>query len=271
MRHRLRVQILRRGVSINLAGTAGVRIPSRVPPGTAASPFVGESQPIPARQLSFVGPLLRPFKCAVISLFTGEMAKGTPASIEAIISTALAEDIAAGIDTVLIGNTAATSIAPAGLLNGVTPLTPSAATDPATAVAADLSALAAAIVPAPTAPTFIMNGVQAASSGLLVAGIGGVDIIVSDAVPAKTVICVDSADFASSVDSGGINVSNDATIISRDDPAPVSQGASGASADTAAPHLSLFQVDCIGIKITEDVSWLMRRSGRVSYVTNIKW
>lgn len=261
-----------RGISVNLAGVGSLRFSARAVPGSVPNCFIGEGQPIPVRQLSFLqGAVLVGHKAASISLFTGELAKASTPSAEAIIGQALAEDIGISVDTALLGNAAGTVTQPPGLLNGVTPLTPSAATDPAQAASADMAALAAAINPAAAALTFIMNSVQAANAAMLVPGFGAVDVIASDIVPAKTVIAVDAADFVSSVDDGEVRVENDATVISRDDPLPVSTGASGTDAVTASPHQSLWQMDLLGIRIVEDISWAMRRAGRVASVANVKW
>jgi hypothetical protein len=35
-----------------------------------------------------------------------------------------------------------------------------------------------------------------------------------------------------------------------------------------APHLNLLQVDLISIRTNEDVSWSMRRAGRVTFLTD---
>ncbi|MGY5792097.1 phage major capsid family protein len=261
-----------RGISVNLTGTSGLRFAARAAPGSIPNVFIGEGQPIPVRQLSFLqGATLSPHKAASISLFTGELAKASTPSAEAIIGQALAEDIGISVDTALLGNAAGTATQPPGLLFGVTPLTPSAATDPAQAASADMAALAAAINPAAAALTFVMNSIQAANAAMLVAGFGAVDVIASDTVPAKTVIALDTADFVSSVDDGEVRVENDATVISRDDPAPVSTGASGTDAASGSPHQSLWQLDLLAIRIVEDISWAMRRAGRVSVVANTKW
>lgn len=260
-----------RGISISLSGI-GLRFPARATPGTIPNLFIGEGQPLPVRQISLVsGAVLSPHKAGSLSLFTAELARSSTPSIESVLRQTLAEDIGTSVDAILLGNAAATATQPAGLLNGITGLTPSAATDLAQAAAADISALAAAISPAASSLTFLMNSAQAASLAMLVPGAGLLDILVSENVPAKEVIAIDASDFASSVDGGGIDVTNDATAITRDDPAPVATGDSGAGAITAAPHQSLYQLDLVGIRILEDVSWAMRRAGRVAFVSAVKW
>ncbi|MCS3742590.1 phage major capsid protein [Rhizobium sp. BK661] len=261
----------RRGTTISLSGTAGVRFPARSAPGSF-NPFVGEGATISVRSISLsAGAVLVPHKTAVLSPYTRELAQASMPTIESVIRQGLSDDLSLGVDAVLLGNGAATASQPAGLLNGLTGLTPSAATDPATAAAAaaDLSALAAAINPAPSALAFIMNPIQATSLGLLLPG--SADLIVSDSVPAKTVIAIDAADFAASADNGQIDVSEDASYISTDAPLPVATGSSGTAAVTDTPHISAWQMAIISVRVIEDVSWAMRRAGRVSYLTGAKW
>ncbi|MBB3540801.1 phage major capsid protein [Rhizobium sp. BK399] len=261
----------RRGITASLAGVGSLRFPARTAPGSLPSPFVGEGQPVPVRALSLNGGgLLVGHKAGAISWFTKEMSRSSTPSIEAIVRQGLSDDIGLSIDSYLISNAAATFYQPAGLLNGVTPITASTATG-AEAAAADLSALAAAIQPSPVQPVFLMNGAQAVSAGLLVPGIGNVvDVLTSDVIPAKEIICLDAADFVSAADDGEISVADGSTFVPRDDPVPVSQGASGAGADTAQ-HVSLWQLDCIGVRVLETASWAMRRAGRIAYVEDVSW
>ena len=85
-------------------------------------------------------------------------------SIEQIIRQAMSDDTSAALDSYLIDNVAAsTGVRPAGLLNGVTPITASAASTPAAKMVADLNALAAAIEAAGGGRNiiYIMNPAQA--------------------------------------------------------------------------------------------------------------
>ncbi len=255
-----------RGTSVSLSG-GSMRFPSRAVPGTVPNPFVGEGQPIPVRVISLTsGGLLQPFKAACISLFSGELGRSSTPSIEAVLRQALAEDIAASIDGVLLGSAAGSPTQPPGLLYGVTGLPPSTATDLASAAAEDLSALAAAI-PSAGSLVYLLNSAQVVAASLLVPGSAGLDFIVSDSVPAGTVVAIDASDFIATADQGGIDVAEDASLITRDDPLPVSTGVSGA----ASPHQSLYQVDCVGVRLIEDVSWSLRADGRVAFVTPTSW
>jgi hypothetical protein len=110
-------------IRVDLSGRGSVRVPTRAPAPLLAAPFVGEGQAIAVRQMAVAVAALAPKKCAVISQFTEEMLKASAPSIEKLVRATMEFDTASAIDGVLLGSTAATTIAPAGLLAGVTPTT----------------------------------------------------------------------------------------------------------------------------------------------------
>jgi hypothetical protein len=257
-------QLSARGLRID--AKALTRLPNRAAPNPAPSPFVGESQPIPVRALALSGAMLVPFKAAIISHFTSEIAKQSTPSIETTLRTTLAEDIRAGIDGVLLSTAAGTPSAPAGLLNGVTPIAGSA--NPAT----DLSKLANALDPPAVDPVYIMSSSDAQTLRLTLPGAASLSIVETDALAAGTVVLVDASDFASCTgDDAAIDIVDDATIISDTEPLPVATGVSGSAAITAAPHTSLWQMNMLGIRCIEFVGWTLRRPGRVRLLTGATW
>ncbi len=259
-----------RGINASLQGIGSLRLPARGQAGMS-NPFVGESQPIPVRQLSLSGGgLLTPHKAATISLFTSELAKASVPTIETVLAQAIAEDIAVAIDSVLLGSAEDSAVQPTGLLSGVSGLTASTATDLASACAEDLSALASAI-PSASALVYAMSNEQATAAALLCPGLASLDVIIADTIPDGQILALDASDFASSADQGDLTVETDATVITDDNPLPVSTGSSGTNATSGSPHRSLFQIDCYGVRVIEDVSWCMRRSGRVAFVSGAKW
>jgi hypothetical protein len=263
--------LISRGISIDLAGQGSIRFISRPIPTDVPNIFIGEGAAIPVRQLDFTGTGLIPHKAAVVSLFTAELAKQSTPAAEAIISQALQDDTSVQIDAALLDDQIGSTTRPSGLLYGVVPLTASDAALPADAAAADIASLASAFTPGAQSLTIIAAPAQAAILGLLHPG-NGLDVLSSDLIPAGTVIAIDSADFASVVQDGGlIDVSSDATLITKTDPLAVSTGTSGAGAITDAPHLSLYQHDLFAIRLIEDIGWQMRRAGRVQMIEGVSW
>jgi HK97 family phage major capsid protein len=263
--------LLSRGISTSLAGVAGIRFTSRPKPTDVPSIWVGEGAPIPCRSLDFDNGLLAPKKAAVLSLLTDELNRHSIPAAEAVIRQALSDDVSVQIDTALLDANPATALRPAGLLNSALSITASTSTDPATAAAADIAALISAITPAALRPVLIAGSAQAINLAMLLPGSAAIDILITDALPAGTVVAVDAADFAGVADNGGIDVSDEASVISKTDPLPVSTGSSGAGAITDAPHISTWQQLLITIRLIEDISWIMRRPNRVSAVEDVTW
>ena len=189
---------------------------------------------------------LSPTKLSVISTFTEEMANYSAQSIEQIIRQAMSDDTSAALDAFLIDNVAASAgVRPAGLLNGVTPITASAASTPAAKMVADLNALAAAIEAAGGGRNiiYIMNPAQARLLGTATSTTGdfifadpqqaaarfGGRLIVSATCPAAKVIAIDAADFATAQgDAPRFAVSTDATLHEEDTtPLALTTGAQG--------------------------------------------
>ena len=111
---------------------AGVRrngkiiIPTRATTPTIAGSFVGEGLPIPVRQGLFTSQTLTPKKMAVITTWTREIDEHSVPAIEGLLRDAISQDTAISLDSVLLDSNPATVIRPAGILNGVTGLTPTA-------------------------------------------------------------------------------------------------------------------------------------------------
>jgi HK97 family phage major capsid protein len=270
-------------------GNAGVlKIPVRANTPTLAGNWVAEAAPKPVRRASFTTVSLAPTKLSVISTFTEEMAQYSPQSIEQIIKQAMSDDTSIALDTYLIDAVAASAgVRPAGLLNGVTPITASVATPATAAMVADLKALVGAIIAAGggRAIAVIINPAQALSLGFAQTTTGdflfndraeagskfGVRFIVSATCPAGRVIAVDAADLASAQgDSPRFAVSTDATLH-EEDTTPLALGTTGSPNVVAAPMRSLFQTDAVAVRMSLYVSWVMRRAGMVQTIAAVTW
>ena len=118
-----------RAQSLALSSPAGglLRVLGRDVSPKVNGSFVGEANPIPARRFNVTSNVLLPHRMAVISVFTRELAKGSPLDVEAVIKQEVLADTAGALDAVLLDAVAADALRPAGLRNGLTGLTPSAA------------------------------------------------------------------------------------------------------------------------------------------------
>ena len=120
-------------------------------------------------------------------------------SIESLIRAVMGFDAAVSIDGVLLGATAPDTISPGGILYGVT-ATPAATGGGLPAFAQDVRNLAAAIETSGPMirPVFLMSSTsQLLISVLAMNGTSDVPIIASHTVPAKQLIMLDAANFAS--------------------------------------------------------------------------
>jgi HK97 family phage major capsid protein len=271
-------------------GNAGVlKIPVRASTPTLAGNWTAEGGAKPVKRASFTTVSLSPTKLSVISTFTEEMATYSAQSIEQIIRQAMSDDTSMALDGYLIDNVAASvGVRPAGILNGVTPITASVLTPATAAMVADIKALIAAIVAAGGGRNIaiIVNPAQALSLGFAQTTTGdflftdrseagskfGVRFIVSASCPAGRVIAVDAADFASAQgDAPRFAVSTDATLHEEDtSPLPLVTGAQG-SGVVASPMRSLFQTDAVAVRMSLYVSWVMRRAGMVQTIAAVGW
>ena len=261
------VQLRGRGTEYTIAGGSIIRAPTWSP--TATGKFIDQGAPIPVSKFTFGSLSLGPKKAANIVVVSDEMVSGSPVDVEATLRTILSESIGLMIDAVLLGSGAATTAAPAGLLNGVTPITASAATPAASAMAADLKALIGAIAPA-LRPVLIMDPVQAASLGLL-APISSLTVLVAPTVTAGTVIAVDAAAFASAMGVPAFRASANATLHEEDTtPLALGTGAQG-SGVLAVPMRSTFQTDATALRTIIPCDWTLRRTGAVAVVNGATW
>lgn len=275
------------GARYDLGRNGSLKIPTRASTPRAAGAWVGEGAPKPVKRIGLSSVTLTPHKLAVISTYTEEMALYSTPAIEGVLRQAMTDDTSEALDGFLIDNVAASATRPAGLLNGVTPLTPSAAATDTAKIVADLKALVGAIIGAGGGRSIaiLMNPLQALSIGFAQTSTGdfmfaGVTeagqkfmatIIPNRGVPAGTLIAVDAADFATATgDAPRFAVSNEATLH-EEDTSPLALGTVGSPNTVAAPMRSLFQTDSIAIRLSLYVTWAMRRAGMVATMSGVTW
>jgi HK97 family phage major capsid protein/HK97 family phage prohead protease len=268
-------------------GISQLKIPIRTSSSKLAGTWVGEGSPKPVKRASFTTATLTPHKLAVITTFTEEMAQYSNPAIEAILRQGLQDDTSEALDAYLIDNVASSASRPAGLLNGVTPLTATAAGTATEKMVADLKQLISAIVAAGggTDVVMLINPAQSISLGFAMTTTGdflfatvteagqkfNVTFIVSQTVAVGTVIAIEASEFATATgDAPRFAVSNEATLH-EEDTTPLAIGTPGSPAVVAAPVRSLFQTDSIAIRLTLYVTWVMRRTGMVQTLASVGW
>jgi HK97 family phage major capsid protein/HK97 family phage prohead protease len=277
-----------RGLRLNFGRNGVISIPSRSATPTIAGSFVGEGSPIPVRQGAFTSTTLTPKKLAVISTFTREIAQHSTPAIEGLIRNAIQEDTSVAVDSVLLDATAASSVRPAGLRNGVTVTTATAGAD-FDALVTDIKNLVGALITATNGnvrnPVWIMNPVQAIAISLTQNAGGdfpfqqeingnrlqGFPVIVSSSMTAGMIVLLDAADFVSvEGDAPMFDVSDQATLH-MEDTTPLAIGTTGTPTVVAAPVRSLFQTDTIAIRMIMPMNWALRRSGVLAWTQSVTW
>src|SRR5262249_2381473 len=138
-------QLSQQTVGVSLDDGSLPRFPSRAATPTINGSFVGEGNPIPVRRIGFTATTLTHKKLAVLSPFSNSPTKARQPNVEQILQTVILSDSRAAVDAVLIGSSAASAVAPAGILNGLSSLTPSAVTNSYDRMIADIRGLLNAI------------------------------------------------------------------------------------------------------------------------------
>jgi len=254
-------RVLGEGLVLGWDGVGQISAPAIVA-GAGSASFVAEGAPIPVRQLASTAVLMLPYKLATIAVLTEEMTKSGNA--EQIIGDALVRSCGLALDAALFGSGAASAAQPAGLRSGIAALTASNSADAFGAVFEDVSTLINAVA--------------------TVGGAGPYTLVCSPgrAVMMRSRLPQDYQDVGLSVFSSSA-VGNDlvavapAALVSAFSPDPDVETATAGTLvmDTAPPadpgstgvHKSLYQTDSIALKVRWPVSWALRNTAGVAWLT----
>jgi HK97 family phage prohead protease len=277
------------GLSLTFGPFGKIIIPTRATTPTIAGSFVGEGLPIPVRQGLFTSQTLTPKKMAVITTFTQELEDHSQPAIEGLLRDAVQMDTGIALDAVLIDANPSTTVRPAGILNGVSGLTPTAGGG-FTALTGDIKQLTGALLTGTKGnvrkPAWLMNPQQVNSIGLTAAPgagvfpfrdeisqkqLGGWPVIDSGTVPLGTVIVIDAADFVSvGGEAPRFEISDQATLH-LEDTTPLDIGTPGSPATVAAPVKSMFQTNSYALRLLLPINWTVRRTGVVAWAAGVTW
>jgi HK97 family phage prohead protease len=277
------------GLSLSFGRNGKIIIPTRSRTPTIAGSFVGESLPIPVRQGAFTSQTLTPKKMAVITTWTREIDEHSVPAIEGLLREAIQQDTAVSLDAVLLDTNPATTIRPAGILNGVSGLTPTAGGG-FNALVGDIKQLTNALLTGTLGnirnPVWLMNPAQVNSIGLVAAPGAGVfpfrdeigrgtlsgwPVIDSGTVPSGTVIVCDAADFVSVNGDGPRFEISDQATLHMEDTTPTDISTAGTPAVVAYPAKSMFQTDMLALRLILPINWTLRRTGVVAWVAGVTW
>ena len=274
-------QLRSRGIGLSFDGQGTVSIPSRTA-GGAGGGFVAEGSPIRVGRITTAATTMTAKKMGVIIPFTRELAKRSTPMIEALVRQAILEDSAAILDAALLDATASSTARPAGLLNGVSAAATGYGGGDPTAVLEDFKALLAPFISANAADniTVVMNPIQGLAMAMMVAPDGNsgwfnavrqrVTIVESTYATAARLIAIRNSDFATALgDAPEFDVSEQA-VVHMEDTTPL-EVVSGTGPTTADPVRSFWQTGTIGVRMIMDVSWKMRSTGMVQWISGTSW
>jgi HK97 family phage prohead protease/HK97 family phage major capsid protein len=272
--------VLARGQTLNFGPNQGViRVPYRASTPSIAGSFVGEGAPIPVRKIGLSSLSLSERKMAVISVMTREITQYSNPAIEGILRREIVADTAKTLDSLFLDAVVGDSVRPAGILNGVAGLTPTAGGG-SNAILKDLGLL---VAPFDTANAgrnivLIMPPAQARALqwtpgpdntfGWTSNVLGEMTVLSSTNVPAKRVIAIDCEDFVGSLAAPEFDLSGEAILHMEDTtPGQITTGAAAVS----HPSVSMFQTAQIAIRMMMNTTWAMRRTGMVQFIDTVTW
>jgi hypothetical protein len=190
---------------------------------------------------------------------------------ESIIRTALEETAAVALDAKVFSADAASASAPAGLLNGVTPIAATAGGGVA-AMVGDLKLLAGALADngAGTSIMIFANPRQAIALEAQAAPGFTAEVVATPALASGTIVAIEAGAIAYSIDDvPQIDLNKGA--LYHEDTAPSAIGTAGSPNVVAAPTRSLWQTDCVALRLIWPATWATRAPGMVQVINSTTW
>lgn len=256
--------LLQHGMQLEFGRSAQILLPT-LAPGLCS--FIGEAAPIPVQKFASSGPTMSPYKLACICELTAEMMASSNA--ETLVRAVLAESAARGLDNVLFDQNVGDAVRPPGLRYNVSPLTPAAPGEKQQAMADDIVALGSAISRAIGASEIVYVCAPEQAIALVLRSLGTFKdrVLPSASLPAGEVIAVGVTALAAAIgDAPQIDASQQAEIHRETAPAQIASGGVMVS-----PVASMFQVDSVALRLTWPLSWTLRASGSVAWMSGVNW
>jgi hypothetical protein len=255
-------QVIARSLSVSLGQAAQVSVPGISLPMAA---WVGEGAPIPVQQgTTSTGAVLDPHKLAMILTLTSELYRSSNA--ESVFRQTLIEGTSATLDSVFFSTAAGVSgQQPAGILNGISSLTP---TSPGQAsMAADMGQIATSLAPVLGAGSPIVVASPAQAMTLNIVAVNPGTVYSSNALPAKTVVGLVPEGIVTSVEAPRIELAASGSVVMNTVPADIvsSPGVAG------SPIRSAFQTDTVFERFILPATWARRSNSAVAWIQNVNW
>jgi hypothetical protein len=258
--------LLRSAVQVSFEGATAINLPGVSLP---SAKFVAEGAPFPVQQMvSSASVSVAPYKLGVMTAVTSELFVNLGA--EAAIRQVLIESIGPSLDAVLLGTAAAVpQTQPAGLLNGITPLTASTASPGSEAMFDDVEKLGQAVsqVAGNGAIALVAASREAISLAVRPTRLMW-PVYASSSLAAGTVVCVALNGLVASAGVPTIDVSTQAAVHMDDNALAL---VSASPVTIAAPIRGSFQSDTLILKVRMPVTWALRSPIAIAYITGAAW
>ncbi|MFC5607758.1 phage major capsid protein [Variovorax soli] len=247
--------------------------------GAATGYWVGESKGIPVSKADFMSVNLTPLKVAALAVVSNELLRDSSPSAEMLVRDALVQASSQRVDQTFLSAAAASAgVSPAGILNGLTPIT--SAGNEIQDVIADVKALYAPFIAANNADglQFVTTPSLAKALGLMQNALGnfafpglsanggallGDPLVSGGNVGAGDMILLKPSDIYRIGDYGiEVSISREAYI--EQDSAPT--GATDTPAAASANGTSMFQEESTAIKVVRPINFAKRRASAVAFI-----
>lgn len=260
-------RILREGLQLNFDDAGYIAVPTIIGnPNYAA--FVGEADPIPVVQ-GFVEPLamLIPKKIASIIVLTAEMIKSS--NVEALMMDAMIRSTAMALDSVLLDSNPDDGTRPAGVRYNVTASAASSSPNALDALIDDVQTLYEVIEPlSPKSPIFVVSPARTLAANLRTTKTLP-NVFASSALAGTTDIIAIAPNVIASVVGGLPLISAKRGAVTMNmDSTPLALVAGGT---VSSPQRSTWQADCVAVKVRWPVTWVIRTTQGVSWLTATNW
>jgi hypothetical protein len=257
-------QLLGRSLQVAFDGASSISVPSLT---MAGGSFVQEGKPIPfLAGTTGPGITIQPHKLCAMWGLTAEMMAA--ANAEQIVRQTMLEATSQALDAALFSTTAGDTTRPAGILNGVAALTAATGSAGFDNIVADMKTLVGAIAAkAGSGFVIVTNPAEATTLAMVTRG-DVVDVLVSSAIPAGTVIAIVPAALAAAAEENPrVEVSREAEIHRE----TVPQEIVSAGGAVAVPVASIYQTDSLAVKLVWPLTWGIRTTGAVSWIQGANW
>jgi Phage capsid family len=267
-------ELFRRAIALQFGTSAAITAPGIVSAATDAA-WVAQGAPMPVRELDIgAGATLTPKTMRVGFVVTRELLEHSIPNAEQLIRAVTTESIGVALDSAVLDASAASSTRPAGLRNGVSVTTASAATPASEAMDEDLSTLASIVA--------LVGGLNLAfvaspAQALRIALRAGPDfnsrfpVLASGQLDPGMVMCVALNALVSAIDPAvRFDLTRESTIH-LEDTSPLAISSVASPNTVAAPTRSLWQTDCVGFRLRLEASWGLRTSGAVAWTEDVTW